>query len=199
MSHRLFFFAYSSSLRFFFASSSSLLLFRRLFFFALLFRFFFLHILRRGMRGGHASILTGIFFGVNHLSNASSSDMMPRSLAPSPLGIHVQVQVVLSSLIGCFLGTRMLLTGMLQQTTEPLVLHILNNLLSCLLWSLTWVDWWDPLVMVSCGQTVGVFGYLLLHDLRALALLDTKPHQHAPSENKVARASGALSHKQLAS
>ena len=93
----------------------------------------------------------------------------------------------------------MLLTGMLQQTTEPLVLHILNNLLSCLLWSLTCVDWWDPLVMVSCGQTVGVFGYLLLHDLRALALLDTKPHQHAPSENKVARASGALSHKQLAS
>jgi membrane protease YdiL (CAAX protease family) len=128
-----------------------------------LFRFFILHILRNRVSGRSSSILAGVFFGLIHLANASNRSHY-HSIA------YVHIQVLLSSLIGIFLGTRVLLTGAKRNLGEPLALHVTNNLASALLSTASELDVSDPFVLFSLAQTVALFGFLLRRDLAALAL-----------------------------
>lgn len=129
----------------------------------LVFRVWVLHIFRNRTPGKQAALLTGAFFGLTHLANASSSEFS---------WSFVRLQVFLSTLIGTFLGTRMLLEGRKRGLMEPLTLHCFNNLASCMLRFTADIDFSDTYNLASLTQTVLIFGYLLADDLDAVEEAD---------------------------
>jgi membrane protease YdiL (CAAX protease family) len=125
----------------------------------LVFRGFVLHIFKNRADSRRAGILTGVSFGLMHFANAGS-----RNFSWS----FVRLQVLLSTLVGSFLSTRMLLEGRTRGLSEPVVLHCFNNLLSSMLGSSTDVDLFETWNLISLALTAGVFGRLLQCDLKRL-------------------------------
>jgi membrane protease YdiL (CAAX protease family) len=123
------------------------------------FRVWVLHIFRNRTPGKQAAVLTGAFFGLTHLANASSREFS---------WSFVRLQVFLSTLIGTLLGTRMLLEGRERGLLEPLMLHCINNLAACMLRFTADIDFSDTYNLASLTQTVLIFGYLVADDLDAV-------------------------------
>ena len=90
-----------------------------------------------------------LIFGLVHLLNFLSPQHNPG---------YVALQIIL----GCVIGFQYLLTFLLNDSlTEPLLLHVTNNLLSSFLSRTQTFDLTNPYFIIPLLQTFVVYGYFI--------------------------------------